>query len=269
MKNIVLIILTLFLVTACEKEIDLDLENQSGKIVIEGNITDQAGPYFVKITKSVAFTETNQYPAVAGAQVVLSDNAGQTETMQYVGNGVYQTSTFTGQPGRVYTLKINAEGQQYTAQSTMPQPVDFEGLEQDSFMVGGETSYTLLPVFTDPPALGNRYLFVFTVNNNPKKFFSEFSDNVNNGLPNQRPLLLPNDDEEADDIKVVAGDMIHVEMQSIDNNVYTFYSALLQLSGGDPGGGITPANPPGNISNGALGYFSAHTVRIKSIVIQQ
>jgi hypothetical protein len=268
MKNIFLIILSLFLVTSCEKEIDLNLEDQSGKIVIEGNITDQAGPYFVRITKSVAFTEINQYPAVDNAQVMLSDNTGQTETMQYVGNGKYQASAFTGQPGRTYTLKITAEGQQYTAQSTMPQPVDFEGLEQDSFMVGGETSYTLLPVFTDPQVLGNRYLFIFTVNNNPKKFFSEFSDNVNNGLLNQRPLLLPNDEGEADDIKVTAGDMIQVDMQCIDNNVYTFYSALLQLSGGGPGGGITPTNPPGNISNGALGYFSAHTVRKRSVVIQ-
>ena len=270
MKNIFLIILSLFLVTSCEKEIDLDLEDQSGNIVIEGNVTDQAGPYYVKITKSVAFTEANQYPAIENAQVILSDNTGQTETLQYVGNGTYQTSTFVGQSGRTYTLKIQAEGKEYLSQSTMPEAVAFDNLEQDSFIVGGETSYTLLPVFTDPQTLGNRYLFVYTVNNNPKKFFSEFSDNVNNGMANQRPLLLPNDDgDNPDDIKVVVGDAIHVEMQCIDQNVYTFYSASLQLSGGGPGGGITPANPPSNISNGALGYFSAHTVRKKSVVIQQ
>jgi Domain of unknown function (DUF4249) len=268
MKNIFLIILSLFLVTSCEKEIDLDLEDQSGQIVIEGNITDQAGPYFVKITKSVAFTQANQYPAVTNAQVILSDNTGQTETLQYAGNGNYKTSAFVGQPGRIYTLTINAEGKQYTAQSTMPQAVSFDGLEQDSFLVAGQTSYTLLPLFVDPATLGNRYLFVYTVNNNPKKFFSEFSDNVNNGLPNQRPLLLPNDDSNANDIKVVAGDVIHVEMQCIDDKVYTYYSALLQLSGSGPGGGITPANPPSNISNGALGYFSAHTVRTRTAVIQ-
>ncbi|MFX8735733.1 DUF4249 family protein, partial [Acinetobacter baumannii] len=84
--------------------------------MIEGNITDQAGPYFVKITKSVAFTQTNQYPAVTNAQVILSDNTGQTETLQYAGNGNYKTSAFVGQPGRIYTLTINAEGKQYTAQ---------------------------------------------------------------------------------------------------------------------------------------------------------
>ncbi|KQT18598.1 hypothetical protein ASG31_07745 [Chryseobacterium sp. Leaf404] len=268
MKNIFLIIISLFLVTSCEKEIDLDLEDQSGQIVIEANVTDQPGPYSVKITKSVAFTQTNQYPAIENAQVILSDNTGQTETLQYSGNGIYKTSTFVGQSGRTYTLKMQAEGKQYTSTSTMPQAVSFDGIEQDSFMVGGETSYTLLPVFLDPQAFGNRYLFIYTVNNNPKKYFSEFSDNVNNGLPNQRPLILPNDDgDEPDNVKLKIGDTIYVEMQCIDDKVYTFYSALLQLSGGGPGGGITPANPPSNISNGALGYFSAHTVRTKSIVI--
>ncbi|MBB6370576.1 DUF4249 domain-containing protein [Chryseobacterium shigense] len=271
MKNIIFIILALFSVTSCEKEIDIDLDDRSGNIVIEGNITNQAGPYTVRITKSVAFTQANQYPAVTGAQVILSDNTGQTETLQYVGDGKYVTTVFTGVAGRTYTLKIQAEGKEYTAQSTMPQPVEFDGLTQDSFTFGGETTYTLLPIFTDPVELGNRYLFNFTVNSIPKKTFEVFSDNINNGLVNQRPLFLPNEDNEDDpsDHKVVPGDTVYVEMQSIDNNIFTYYSALLQISGdGGPGGGITPTNPPSNISNGALGYFSAHTIQKRSIVIQ-
>ncbi|WP_153391715.1 DUF4249 domain-containing protein [Chryseobacterium vaccae] len=267
MKNTFLIILSLFLFTACQKEIDLDLEDQSGNIVIEGNITNQPGPYFVKITRSVAFTQNNQYPAVTGATVILSDNTGQAETLQYVGNGKYQTSSaFVGASGRTYTLKINADGKQYTAQSTMPEAVAFEGLEQDSFTFGGKISYTLLPVFTDPAALGNRYLFSFTINNLSKKTVNVFSDNINNGLPNQRPLMLPNDDNDGADHEVVVGDTIHVEMQCIDTNVFTFYSALLDIA--DGGSGVTPANPPSNISNGALGYFSAHTLSKQSFVIQ-
>ena len=266
MKNIFLIIITLFLVISCEREIDLNLEDQSGNIVIEANVTDQAGPYSVRITKSVSFTQSNTYPGIENAQVTLSDNLGQTENLQHIGNGIYQASSFQGQSGRTYTLKVQTDGKEYTSQSKMPEAVEFQGLEQDSFMVAGETSYTLLPIFVDPPALGNRYLFTYSVNDNPKKYFSEFSDNVNNGAPNQRPLILPNDDEDGD-VKVKVGDKITVKMQCIDDAVYTFYSALLQLSGGG-GGGVTPTNPPSNISNGALGYFSAHTVSVKTIVIE-
>lgn len=266
MKNIFLIIISLFLVISCEREIDLNLEDQSGNIVIEANVTDQAGPYTVRITKSVSFTQSNTYPGIENAQVTLSDNLGQTENLQHIGNGIYQASSFQGQSGRTYTLKVQTDGKEYTSQSKMPEAVEFQGLEQDSFMVAGETSYTLLPIFVDPPALGNRYLFTYSVNDHPKKYFSEFSDNVNNGAPNQRPLILPNDDEDGD-VKVKVGDKITVKMQCIDDAVYTFYSALLQLSGGG-GGGVTPTNPPSNISNGALGYFSAHTVSVKTIVIE-
>lgn len=266
MKNIFLIIFSLFLMISCEREIDLNLEDQSGSIVIEGNVTDQAGPYKVRITKSVAFTQTNQYPPIENAEVTISDDSGQTETLQYAGNGIYQATVLQGQSGRTYNLKIRAEGKEYLSQSKMPEAVEFQGLAQDSFMVAGETSYTLLPIFIDPPNLGNRYLFTYFVNDNPKKYLIEFSDNVNNGAPNQRPLILPNDDENGD-VKVKVGDVITVEMQCIDDAVYTFYSALLQLSSGG-GGGVTPTNPPSNINNGALGYFSAHTVRVKTIVIE-
>ena len=266
MKNIFLIIISLFLVISCEREIDLNLEDQSGNIVIEANVTDQEGPYSLRITKSVSFTQSNTYPGIENAQVTLSDNLGQTENLQHIGNGIYQASSFQGQSGRTYTLKVQTDGKEYTSQSKMPEAIQFQGLEQDSFMVAGETSYTLLPIFVDPPALGNRYLFTYSVNDNPKKYFSEFSDNVNNGAPNQRPLILPNDDEDGD-VKVKVGDKITVKMQCIDDAVYTFYSALLQLSGGG-GGGVTPTNPPSNISNGALGYFSAHTVSVKTIVIE-
>lgn len=65
MKNIFLIILSLFLVTSCQKEIDVDLADQSGKIVIEGNITDQSGPYTIRITKSVAVSNPNLYPVLS------------------------------------------------------------------------------------------------------------------------------------------------------------------------------------------------------------
>ena len=121
------------------------------------------------------------------------------------------------------------------------------------------------PVCTDPLPLGNRYLLIVSVNASKLKPLETFSDNFNNGLVNQRNLRLPGDNE--DNVKI--GDTIHVEMQCIDQNIYTYYNAVIQISGDDgSGAGITPANPPSNISNSALGYFSAHTSTKNSIVIR-
>lgn len=262
MKQTFLILFSLVFLTSCEKEIDLDLDDKSGKIVIEGNITDQSGPYYVKITRSVSFTEQNQYPGISNATVTVNDDNEQFETLEHMGDGLYRTNNIAGIPGRTYTLNVIAEGMEYIAESTMPEPVSFDDLTQDAIMLGGEINYTLLPIFTDPALLGNRYLFVFSINNRTKKHFQAFSDNINNGMVNQRSLIMPIKD---DDDKVKIGDTVHVEMRCIDREIYRYYTALIQISGS---GGVTPANPPSNINNGALGYFSAHTTASKFIVIQ-
>lgn len=266
MKQLFFAIPSLLLLASCEKEIDLDLDDKSGNIVIEGNITDQAGPYYVRITKSVAFTEANQYPPVTGALVIISDDAGHKDTLQYDADGRYKTTGLVSLPGNTYTLNVISEGKNYTAQSTMPLPVALDDLQQDSISFGGDIMYSVLPVFTDPLVLGNRYLFILSVNGMPKKTLQTFSDNVDNGMVNKRSIFPAMDDDDED---VVPGDTIHVEMQCIDQNVYTYYTALTQISGsGGPGGSVTPANPPSNINNGALGVFSAHTTRKRSIVIK-
>ena len=50
--------------------------------MIEGNITDLTGPYIVKISESVNFDVTNIFPPVNGAKVIISDNAGNSETLK-------------------------------------------------------------------------------------------------------------------------------------------------------------------------------------------
>jgi hypothetical protein len=70
-----------FIFCSCEKVIDIDLNKADSRIVIEGNITDQAGPYTVRISKTVNFDESNTFPAISGALVKISDNAGNSETL--------------------------------------------------------------------------------------------------------------------------------------------------------------------------------------------
>jgi hypothetical protein len=260
MKKAFFILLSVVLTAGCEKEITLDLQDKSGSIVIEGNITDKPGPYYVRITKSVAFTESNKYPPVTNAVVTISDNQGHSEILTYESDGRYKTSSLVSVPGNTYTLNVSVDGANYTAQSTMPASVTLDGLIQDSMSIGGKTTYTILPVYTDPEQLGNRYLFILSIKYKNMKSLQVFSDNINNGMENQRSLFpaLEEDDE------LLPGNIIHVDMQSVDSDVYTYYSALIQISGGS----VTPADPPSNISNGALGYFSAHTVSSKSLVIQ-
>lgn len=260
MKKAFFILLSVLFAAGCEKEITLDLQDKSGSIVIEGNITNQTGPYYVRITRSVAFTESNKYPPVTNAVVTVSDNQGHTEILAYESDGRYKTSSLAAAPGITYTLHVSVDGENYTAQSTMPDPVPLDDLIQDSMNIGGKTNYTILPIYTDPEQLGNRYLFILSIEYKNNKTVQVFTDNLNNGMVNQRSLFpsLDKDDE------LLPGNIILVEMQCIDPEVYTYFSALVQVSNGS----VTPADPPSNISGGALGYFSAHTVSSKSLVIK-
>ncbi|SHM15174.1 DUF4249 family protein [Chitinophaga sp. CF418] len=259
MKNIVSIIFIALLLTACEKTIDLKYKDNLSRIIIEGNITNEAGPYYVKITKSIKLTETGTYPTIDDAVVTISDDAGNSETLSTLGNGTYRTNLLTGVEGRTYTLTVQAENQTYTAQSTMPQHVPFDSIRIETDIITGETEYSVIPVYTDPFAKGNNYRFVLWINNKLINQHFVQNDEVRNGAANSVRLEI-NDD----DIEFKQGDSISLQMQCIDKNVALYYRTLALISDSGPGGGATPNNPPNNISNGALGIFSAYTVEQKS-----
>ena len=67
---------------SCQKVIDVDLNSSSPHIVIEGYISDQPGPYWVRISQTVNYNQPNTFPPVSGATVTLSDNIGSF-------NGIY------------------------------------------------------------------------------------------------------------------------------------------------------------------------------------
>ncbi|ULT26048.1 hypothetical protein KUH03_03495 [Sphingobacterium sp. E70] len=53
-------------------------------------------------------------------------------------------------------------------------------------------------------------------------------------------------------------------MLCVDKTVYNYWYSLMQQSANS---GVTPSNPPTNISPVTLGYFSAHTFSTKSIQV--
>ena len=56
-----------------------------------------------------------------------------------------------------------------------------------------------------------------------------------------------------------------VEMQGISQAVYEYFNSFGNLGMGPSSS--TPANPYTNIDGSQLGYFSAHTSEIKSVII--
>ena len=262
MKNIISILFIALVFTSCEKTVDLDYKGNQSKLIIEGNITNEPGPYFVRLTKSIPLSDTGSYPTVDNAVVTIRDDAGNSETLTSQGNGKYRTNSLTGVEGRTYTLTVKTENQTYTAQSTMPQKVLFDSIKVEKLVITGETEYNLIPIYNDPIAKGNNYRFVLSVNSKLINQHFIQNDEVKNGVVNTLRLEI-NDN----DLKLKAGDLVNIRMQCIDKKVALYYTALELIADNGPGGGTTPNNPPGNISNGALGVFSAHPIEMKSVAI--
>ena len=265
MKNMLLASLFLIALSSCEKVINIDLNSTDPQYVIEGEITNEARPYQIKITKTVNFSESNKFPAVTGAVVTISDDAGNTETLTESKSGVYETKILRGTPTRTYTLTVKHNGKTMTSVSKMPALVPLIGINtiEDQFGQAGASTkveYRAVPLYNDPAGVKNYYRFIQVINTKLDSSFLVRNDNLSDGKQTVQPLF-------SRGANIYQGDSLRITMQCIDSQVYEYFYSLNASSGNGPGGGSTPTNPVNNIV-GALGYFSACSLSEKRILIK-
>ncbi|XZF14496.1 DUF4249 domain-containing protein [Chitinophagaceae bacterium MMS25-I14] len=244
--------------TACTKVIHVDLNSSDPKLVVEGSVNDQPGPYMIHLSRSVNFDEDNTQPPVTGAIVTIADNvAGIMDTLSENAPGYYYTHSISGVAGHTYLLTINDHGAVYSCQSTMPQPVALDSVYVTNFNAFGKTRKQVTPVFKDPVGIKNFYRFVEYVDGKKLDRIFVYSDKFTDGLINNRPIINRDTD-------VITGNNLKLEMQCIDENSYNYLNSLDQSALGESS---TPGNPVNNISGGALGYFNAYTSNSRSIIV--
>jgi hypothetical protein len=260
-----LIFIFIFLLS-CQKEIQIDLNTVSPLVVVEGSISNQPGPNIVKISSSVNYDETNTFPGITGATVKISDNLGNSETLTEPSPGVYSSTKLPGIPGRTYTLSILINGKEYNAVSKMPYPVNINSatFESESLeFVGDEPHKHVTISFNDPADTDNYYRFVEIYSNNRFSSVTVMSDRFRDGKEISRDVRIDFTSQIRIDRRIL------IEMESIDKGTYDFFRTFHRVISGD-GLGIlsaSPSNPISNISNGALGYFSAYSATYKTVVI--
>ncbi|MGD0710657.1 MAG: DUF4249 domain-containing protein [Bacteroidales bacterium] len=254
------LVLVLLVLSSCQKVITIDLNSAAPQTVIEGNISDQPGPCVVKLTQTVNYSQTNNFPPITGAVVTISDNVGNTATLTESPAGTYTTSAIQGVPGRTYNLTITANGNNYTSSSTMPYPVNIDTIVFAKNRFGGD-SKRLAAKFLDPAGIANYYALFVKLNNAIQPDFSSADDNLRDG--DTISMRVPF----SDTFIPASGDSITVILESIDKNVREYDRLLLQLNNSGGFESAPPANPVSNISNNALGYFNAHSDRKKIFVV--
>ena len=264
MKRLLILAIVTGLITAsCKKDIHLNLQNGAGLLVIEGNVTNLPGPYTVYLSKTVSYYDTSNGSPVSGGIVKISDDAGNTDSLLEVKPGMYHTTSITGVPGRTYHLSVYTGGKQYDAYSTMPPPVAIDSIGVLTFNVFGKKRIIPVYVFLDPPVTLNYYNGYLYFNNKKISTPNPLNDVGSNGAPIELAL--------GTDSTIKINDTLRGELDAIDLPVFNYWISLATTTLGN--GAAAPANPTTNLSNNALGYFSAysptfsHTIVIDSTAI--
>lgn len=246
--------------SACKKVIDLQLDEAVPVIVIDGGISDLNENQIVKVSKTYSFTEPNKFNGVSKANIVLKADGKALAVFVETEPGIYKSPTkFKGKPGVRYDISVTFEGKTYEASSIMPARVALDALTFKTFnFFGGNKSY-IVANFSDPAGVANQYRYILKTKGVVEED-AVSEDRFNDGNKVENVIFYELDD-------LVKGDSVHVEFQCIDRNVYRYFYSLGQNSG-QGGPPVSPANPPSNFSNGALGIFNAHTSSSRTAVIK-
>lgn len=264
---ILLSLITIFTFPACEKVIDVDLNDAAPRIVIEGMVTDRRGPYTVSISRTGSYFKEPSLDKVSGAVAIISDDYGNIDTLHETMPGTYLTTRLRGIVGRTYTLKVISDEQMYTGTSTMMTRVNIDSLsliksEFERFDMSGhsqsEIHLDIHCYFMDPLEKNYYRIKVFKNDSINTESYRLYDDQYTNG--------------EKTDLRIARAtkdDTFRIELMSLDKATFGYYRTVAELLYQNPFFGSTPANPNNNISNGALGYFGACPISTKTIVVTQ
>ncbi len=262
----------------CTEYIDLELETDSQRLVVDGMITSERQIQYLRLSGSVAFLDDTVSPPVSGARVLLSDGY-NVETLKEANEmpGFYVAKNgFAATPGNSYELSISevdidGDGieESYQAISYMPEvtkPDSIDILFDETWEI-----WKVLLFFNDPPESEDYYLFRVLINGTLiSERITEFtvvSDRFfENGRADGVWVQSINANEKAEPLK--EGDVVTLQMCGITEAYFDFVKGVQREGRGQyPLFTGPPANVPGNISNGALGFFTAFSVSYSNLVV--
>ncbi len=281
MKKFFYGILSLILTASCTEEVEIELDSTFTRLVVFGEITTDTTTHEVELKKSADYFFNQPAERISNARVELSysDTAFVLQENPEA-PGIYQTpSDFFGSPGKTYTLTIgevdideDGEDESYTASSYLApiNPIDSITLmyTANSFFSGWE-----IQVWTwDPLGVKNYYVFKALVNGvlvtdtlNELIIQNDdlFDGNYTYGITSQ--FLMDSGDE-----YLKPGDVVTFEANGITEEYYNFLlQAQTESFGQNPLFSGPPANVSTNLSNGALGFFTAYSVSRASKVVPE
>ncbi|KAB5491703.1 DUF4249 domain-containing protein [Flagellimonas hadalis] len=263
-KKIILAIIVIAF-TSCVDVVDVEVQDGPTRLVVEASLNWEKGTtgneQTIRLSESSPFFSTGAITEVTGASVVVTnDTSGDEFVFADQGNGEYLSTTFEPVLGKSYSLRIEHDGEVYTAIETMTPVTDITDIFQKREEGFNDEELEVHIVFTDPEEEGNNYLFKFQREGDLLPGLEVGEDRFLNG--NEIDWWYEIEEDEDENIEPFQpGDVLQIEMYGISRPYYDYIKILVEQLGGTSLFDSTPVAVKGNCinetnpENYAFGYF--------------
>lgn len=263
LKYLTLVLLALFVVS-CEEVIDIDLNSSAPKLVAEGYIEKDSLSY-VRLTYTSDYFTTEAAVYINDAMVQISNEQGDSETLVFKGDGLYKGNSLIGTENTSYTMQIEGADFSHEAISKLFPPVQNLSLSFEKNInphpSQSSDNYTSIIRFNEAPTTETYYLIKFWVNgvlNTDRYHCIKDTYYADGDIIEYAPFFMSFEQD----------DEVVVYVYSIDEDAYTYFNQLNDLSGSGMNSS-TPYNPQSNFGNEVLGYFISTSYNSVQSIVQE
>ncbi|MBC7873546.1 MAG: DUF4249 domain-containing protein [Ferruginibacter sp.] len=286
---ITMLVISVLFLSSCEKGVEFELDDVAAKLVVEATIENGQAPV-VSLSRSQAFFSQIDFTVLANsfvrnAEVYVSNGIVTHKLKEYTvpvvpGINFYYYSNDPASPAtavfgelkKQYTLRIIAEGKEYTAITTIPDTTKrVDSLFSRPAPAGNPPGkVAVMARIFDPPGFGD-YIRYFTRRNREPFYpgYSVFDDKVIDGSSYEVLVErgVDRNNGQDDDSFFEKGDTVTVKLCNIDKATYDFWRTMeyTYSSVGNPFS--SPTKVVNNIKGGGLGYFGGYAVQYHTIII--
>ncbi len=293
MRFPVIIFLLGTLASSCMDVVDIETADAPPLLTVDAWLNDQNVTQIIKLSKSQEYFDTSFVEGVQGASVVVEVSDGRELSFQDDGSGIYTwtpNGEILGTIGDVFSLVIEVENRQIIGNSTLrasPEidSIVFEYREDD--IRGADGIYAQF-FARDLPGLGDTYWIKTFKNeqylNKPSEINLAYDAGFDAGAEIDGLIFIPPiresinpipDEDEEDNAPWEVGDIIRVEIHSLNVESFDFMSRVRDeiLNGTNTIFASPIANTSSNlrdISSGetVLGAFNVASISIRQVVVQ-
>ena len=277
---VIVILVSLF---SCTKEIKIDYPQTEKQLVVEGYIEQgkypivfltKSSPYFEKIDSANIVELIASFAKVTVTCDGIEDVLTLRYNVNYFPAYYYEGSSFMGEIGKTYTLKVELSGKTYTSTTKIVEAVTIDSYSIIKLKDNNIQKFIDIH-FTDPSLSANFYrVYVKRIGKDSTfypSYLSTFSDFGFDGQPFTYEVVPSYSPIISKDKKnyFIDGDSVILKFCTMEEKQYNYWKKIEgQIALASNPFGISSSDPPSTIAGGALGIWAGlsskyYTIKIK------